>query len=386
MDAVRLKESWQEVAQHGDQVPLHFYSTLFLMYPDLRQLFPVGLAGQRDRLVGALGQVVSDVDSLDTVVPLLRQLGRDHRKFQVVSEHYPAVGEALMATLAHFLGARWTDELARSWSEAYDLISSVMTGAADDAGRTEPAWWDAEIIGREARSFDIAVLTVRPRQRYRYRPGQSISVETPVRPKLWRYYSPANAPRPDNSIELHVRQVPGGLVSSALTQLVQVGDVVRLGSPVGLRLSLPANNDRDLLFIAGGTGLAPLRALVEQLGAEDRQRRVVLVVGARSSRELYDLPALDELQQRMPRLTVLTALSDDPLRTDGQQTAVEAARQFAPLSQFDIYVCGSTDMVHGTVDTLTDDGVPPEQIHYEDFHSYTDQPVPLVAARVQEPA
>ena len=56
----------------------------------------------------ALGAVVSNVDELDNVVPLLEQLGRDHRRFSVVTEHYTAVGASLLATLKRFLGPSWT--------------------------------------------------------------------------------------------------------------------------------------------------------------------------------------------------------------------------------------------------------------------------------------
>ena len=76
-------------------------------------MFPVSMANQRDKLVAALGQVISRVDDLDSVVPVLQQLGRDHRKFAVVRDHYPAVGQALLATLEHFSGSDWTPDVAR---------------------------------------------------------------------------------------------------------------------------------------------------------------------------------------------------------------------------------------------------------------------------------
>ena len=76
-------------------------------------MFPIQMSGQRDKLVAALGAVVSNVDELDSVVPLLEQLGRDHRRFSVVTEHYSAVGASLLATLKHFLGRSWTPDLAR---------------------------------------------------------------------------------------------------------------------------------------------------------------------------------------------------------------------------------------------------------------------------------
>ena len=92
MDTDRLKATWQEVAQHGDDVPSYFYAHLFVTHPELRAMFPLVMSAQRDRLVGALGRVVSSVDDLGSVVPFVQQLGRDHRRFSVVAEHYDAVG------------------------------------------------------------------------------------------------------------------------------------------------------------------------------------------------------------------------------------------------------------------------------------------------------
>ena len=64
MDTAALKSSWEQVAKCGDEVPLFFYSHLFLAHPEVRSMFPISMAGQRDRLVGALGRIVSHVDDL----------------------------------------------------------------------------------------------------------------------------------------------------------------------------------------------------------------------------------------------------------------------------------------------------------------------------------
>src|SRR5579859_4082584 len=130
MDELRLRESFARVAACGDEVPLFFYSHLFLGHPELREMFPVSLAAQRDKLLSALGRIVAEVSNHDILVPFLRGLGRDHRKFGTVAEHYPAVGASLLATLAHFNGTAWTDDLARDWTEAYTVIAQVMTEAA----------------------------------------------------------------------------------------------------------------------------------------------------------------------------------------------------------------------------------------------------------------
>ena len=104
LDAARLRENFAYVAMHGDEVALFFYSDLFLRYPELRGMFPVSMAAQRDRLVQAIGKIVSDVGHLDQLRPYLRELGRDHRKFGALPAHYDPVRASLLATLAHFSG------------------------------------------------------------------------------------------------------------------------------------------------------------------------------------------------------------------------------------------------------------------------------------------
>ena len=130
LDVARLRESFARVAMHGDELPLFFYSDLFIKHPEVRDLFPVSMAAQRGHLVDALVKIVSQVDSVDDLTAFLQGLGRDHRKFGAVAEHYDAVGASLLATLEHFSGPAWTPELAADWKAAYELIGSVMTAAA----------------------------------------------------------------------------------------------------------------------------------------------------------------------------------------------------------------------------------------------------------------
>src|SRR5258708_2296218 len=87
---------------YGDEVPLFFYSDLFIKHPEVRELFPISMKAQRDHLVGALGQIVAQVDRVDDLTLFLQALGRDHRKFGALAEHYDVVGESLLDALAHF--------------------------------------------------------------------------------------------------------------------------------------------------------------------------------------------------------------------------------------------------------------------------------------------
>jgi NAD(P)H-flavin reductase/hemoglobin-like flavoprotein len=368
LDINRLRESFARIAVHGDELPLFFYSDLFIKHPEVRDLFPISMATQRSHLVDALVKIVSQVDNVEELTVFLQGLGRDHRKFGAVTEHYDAVGGSLLTTFQHFSGPAWTPEVAADWKAAYDLIAAVMTTAArDDEGR-RPPWWRGTIVASERRAFDISVLLVRPEPELDFVPGQSVAIECPSRPKLWRYYSMANAPRQDGLLEFHVRLVDGGAVSMALTSTSALGAELRLGSPVGV-LTLPSPpTGRDLLLIGGSTGLAPLKAMVEQLAARlEPPPRVCLFFGARTTGGLYDLDNMEKMAAQHPWLTFIPCVSDDP-RFSGQTGSLpDVVARSGDWSRHDAYIAGPSDLVLQAADRLTSAGMPPDQLHIEDF-------------------
>jgi NAD(P)H-flavin reductase/hemoglobin-like flavoprotein len=374
VDVAALKASWAQASALGDQVAAYFYATLFSLDPRLRGLFATSMGGQRDRLLAALGHIVSHVEQTDRLVPFVEQLGRDHRRFEVRAQDYPTVGQALLYTLAYGLGPDWTEQLAADWAEAYTIVSGLMIQAAAAAEQSTPPWWDAEVIAHERRSADIAVLTVRPGQELRYRAGQSLAVESHLRPKVWRYLSPANAQRSDGTIDFHVRAVPGGQLSPALVYQCRPGDVLRLGAPIGSRLTLPPGPGPDLLLLAGGTGMAPLKAMVEELAAGMQERKVMLVHGAANRWELYDQAAIQQLAEDLRWLQAVGVVSDDPT-VERNATAVEAALQSGPWYDRLVYVCGSPAMVAGTCQSMLEAGYPATNIRVEQFDDKTYAPL-----------
>jgi NAD(P)H-flavin reductase/hemoglobin-like flavoprotein len=374
VDVAALKASWAQVVPLGDQAAAYFYATLFSIDPELRALFSTSMDSQRDRLLAALGHIVSHVDDTDTLIGFVQQLGRDHRRFEVRPQNYATVGQALLHTLAHGLGPAWTEQLAADWTEAYSIVSTLMIEAAAAAEPVEPAWWDAEIVGHERRAADISVLTLRPDHHVPYRAGQSIAVESHLRPKVWRFLSPANAPRRDGTIEFHVRAIPGGQLSPALVYQACKGDVLRLGTPVGTRLTVQAGPGPDLLLLAGGTGMAPMKAIIEELAGTLHNRKVTLVVGARNRWELYDMAALNQLANDLRWISVIPVLSDDP-GAEYSGTVVDVALRSGSWHDCQIYVCGSPAMVGGTCQALLDQGYTPANVHVEHLDDRTYAPL-----------
>ena len=371
MDTAALKASWANVVAAGDDVPLYFYSHLFLSHPEVRPMFPIQMSGQRDKLVTALGAVVSNVDEIDNVVPLLEQLGRDHRRFSVVTEHYSAVGASLLATLKKFLGHAWTPDLADTWAQAYGLVAKVMVAAAEQHEEIAPASWEADVVSVERRSVEVAVIEVAPRQEFTYRAGQSVAVEVPQRPRLWRYFSPANAPQPSGRMQFHVQPIDGGLVSTAVVRRLGQGDTIRLAAPVGEQLTLPEDGPHsDLLMIAGGTGLAPLRAVLEQIDqgweATGSAPRVHLFHGSRMPWNLYDHEHLTRLA-RKPWFAYTAVVSDDPTYHGARGLVGTVAAKADDWSGRTAMVCGSPGMVRQAMHELEAVGLPATSIRREQF-------------------
>ena len=369
MNIEMLKSTWADMSQAGDEAPLYFYSHLFITHPELREMFPVSMASQRDKLFGALGHIVSNVEKLDSDTGFIEELGRDHRRFAVEPEHYSAVGSSLLATLKQFLGSQWTESVAADWSAAYGQIAKIMVIAAEDAADDAPPWWDAEVVSVDRRSIDVTVLQMRTSVAMDYRPGQSMAMELGRLPRLWRYVTPANQPRPDGLVELHIQLVPGGQFSSTAVRKVRPGDTARLGAPMGDQLTRPFN-DNDLLMVAGGTGLAPLAAVLDEINtqwrAEGAGPRVDLFHGARLPWNLYDHDKLTTLTEE-PWFTYRPVVSDDPTFHGLRGLVGSAVAAEGSWAGRTALICGSPPMVGHAVAQLGAAGLAPEDLRYETF-------------------
>jgi NAD(P)H-flavin reductase len=199
-----------------------------------------------------------------------------------------------------------------------------------------------------------------------YEPGQYLSLETYYQPRLWRMYSPANAMREDNTLDFHIRAIGAGWVSSALVRKLKPGDMIRLAAPMG-SMTLDRRSSRDLVFVAGGTGLAPIKALIEEVGRFNRNRWVHVFFGVKDRDDLYDLEALTELASRHPWLQVVTACSDDPTWDGERGNISEVIARHGPWNNHDFFVSGSPRMVKATMRTLAELQVPSVRIKYDAF-------------------
>ncbi len=360
-----IRSSFDLVAPRAEELGRHFYATLFGSAPETRELFPVNMEVQRSRLLRALVHVVQMVDQPDDLVPFLEQLGRDHRKFGVLAQHYDAVGGALLSALEHFAGDAWTPEVEKAWTDAYGIVAGAMRTAAQ--AERGPASWLGRVVAHERLGWDLARITVQTSEPIPYRAGQYISVETPQRPRLWRYLSPANAPREDGVMEFHVRAVNTGWVSRALVAHSRVGDTWRIGPPMG-RMSIEPGSEREMLMVAGGTGMAPIKALLEDLTQRQKPPRTQVFIGGRTWEDLYDFPTLRKLSYSNTWLDIIPVVERDDTESGAERgTLADVVTRYGAWADHDVLVCGSPSMIRATVSRMLVAGTPLDRIRYDPF-------------------
>ena len=362
-----LKESWTLVEGNRVRLTEHFYARLFLLDPELRKLFPVQMAGQGDRLFEAIIAAIHTVDDPESFDEFLRALGRDHRKYHVDAAHYDTMGQALLDSLRSIAGDDWNLAYDQAWRDAYAaIVEKMLAGAVAD---TNPPFWHAEVLTHRRYGSDTAVFTCQALQHpLSWKAGQYVSVEAPrYHPRVWRTYSVANAPNDDNVLEFHIRTPEGaGWLSGALVRRLKPGDLLRVAAPMG-SMTLDQSSERDVLCVAGGVGLAPIKALVEELTRVNQTRWVHVFYGARTEAELYGLDGLRELVAEHPWLSVTAACGDDP-DFDGERGDIpDVVARYGPWTAHDCYVSGSAPMVRSTLRVLAADDVPPQHIRYDTF-------------------
>lgn len=370
-----IQESFALVEGDADKLASHFYALLFLEDPSLRDLFPPMMDVHRDRLITALITLVHRAHDAEAMREYVRQLGRDHRRFGVRPEHYAAVGRCLLGTLRRFAGPRWTGQMDLCWAAAFQYVAGIMVDAAAEAALTCPPWWTARVVGHLRPTGSTAIVTLQPDSPYAFRAGQYASVETLRWPRVWRPYSIANAPAADGLLTLHVRAIDAGWVSSALVHHTQVGDTVRLGPPVG-SMACDPRSQRDVLLVGGGTGLAPMLALAQELSRWNDRRRVHLYFGTRRIEDLYALDRLAAMVRRDPWLRVVPCVSEDR-RFRGERGVLpdvleRQAVEHDNWTRHDIFLAGSGPMVAATAGRLIDLGADERRIRFDSYDQQTE--------------
>ena len=237
------------------------------------------------------------------------------------------------------------------------------------------------VVALAQATHDIRVvrLSIESGGPYSFAAGQYASVQFADLPP--RDYSMAN--RPDEDIlEFHIRLLPGGAVTPHVAQTLKIGDRVKVIGPYGSS-HLREKHTGPVLALAGGSGLAPIKSIVETALAQGAQQKMTLYFGVRAERDLYLEDHFRDLCARHPNLDFVPVLSqaDGPTqrRTGFLADAVRA--DFDALDGAKAYLAGPPIMVETAVKALMDMGLRRQDCHADAF--YTEADKAAIAAKIE---
>lgn len=125
-----VQESFINVIPIASTAAEIFYARLFELDPELRGLFTGDMRSQGRKLMSMIGAAVNGLNNVDTLLPIVQDLGKRHIGYGVSDEHYNTVAAALLYTLKKGLGELWNDSLNEAWTAVYILLSSIMVDAS----------------------------------------------------------------------------------------------------------------------------------------------------------------------------------------------------------------------------------------------------------------
>lgn len=241
----------------------------------------------------------------------------------------------------------------------------------------------ARVIGKDLLAPNVMklVLKLPEAQRLQFLAGQYVDVLLPGGKR--RAFSIASPPTDDDRIELHVRHVEGGDFTGRVFEQLQVMDVLRIEGPLGTFFVRHDELRRPMIMMGGGTGFAPLKAMIEDLLAHGDTRSIHLFRGARTAAELYQEDLVHEWIRAHDHIRYSSAISElaDKREQNGFAGFVHEAvlAAYPDLSGHDIYMSGPPAMIDVARHAFAAQGARPDRLFYDSFEFGSDVPVRILA-------
>lgn len=204
----------------------------------------------------------------------------------------------------------------------------------------------ATVLSVEHLTIDIVGIKIRPPESFEYRAGQFINFYKDD--DISRSYSLASVPTLDEDLFLHVRKVPGGLVSNWIFNNLKPGNEVIISAALGNCFYVPGNPNQNILLIGTGSGLAPLYGIARDALASQHKGKICLYHGSYNTSGLYLIDELRALEKANPNFNYIPCLSgEDPVDEFFSRGMVldVALSDNTDLSGWKIFLCGNPDMV-----------------------------------------
>lgn len=369
--------------EHGEALTRLFYQRMFTHNPEVKPFFnPIHQqeGTQQRALATAVLAYAQHIDNPAALSSAISLIANKHASLMVKPEHYPIVGQNLLAALEELLGDAATPEILDAWGEAYGFLAEVFINAEKELYEQQEwnGFKDFTITKITQESSEVKSLHLKPVDpiTFTHIPGQYITVRVP-HPNTgttMRNYSISSIP--GDTLRISVKQEsgdPDGWVSHQLHTLTQ-GDTLEVGPPCGDFTFTPNQHDsHPLVFVAGGIGITPLISMIHAAAKVQPSRPIHIVHAVRSNEARAFAADLQQLTNNNKNTTLHvfvenTSKADtrgENYHTQGRPSK-EALAKLVP-DNAEVYFCGPPEFMHVTTSALDIAKIPAKRRHHEFF-------------------
>lgn len=387
-----VKSTAPILQEHGETLTRHFYTRMFSHNPEVAPFFNPSnqSAGtQQKALAAAICAYAANIDNLEVLGGAVELIAQKHASLRILPQHYPIVGENLLASIREVLGAGATDDIINAWAEAYGFLADILIGREAqiyaEHGATRNGWVDFKlfkIIRKEKESANITSFYLAPadgRGAPYFKPGQylTLRVPSPCGHTTMRNYSLSDSPNGEYlriSVKREDVNTPKGYVSNLLHDSYDVGATIEVGPPCGeFFLDVEARHARPLVLLAAGVGITPILSILQTALKEMPERKIVFIHGAVNEDVQAFRGTVDALALQHPNLKThyryTNGLTKSPPSDNTSTGLIDAALIESMTGQrdADYYFCGPQPFMVGIYQDLMAWGIPANQVHFEFF-------------------
>lgn len=386
-----LKSTVDFLAEHGATITGLFYQKLFQSHPELKNIFNLSHqkdGNQQQALAKAVYGFANNLDNLDNLAEQISRITHKHMSLNVQEEHYPIVGENLLAAIHEVVTEKVdstaADAITEAWGKGYGVLAQLLINTEKklyEQAEKQTAGWkglrEFTLSKRVDESEGITSFYLKPTDQKElpsFRPGQYVSVY--VKADDWEYqqirqYSLSDAHR-DDCYRLTIKKE--GLVSSHLHDDFAVGDTIKITPPAG-DFQLQEDSDNPVVLLSAGVGVTPMISLVNTLLETSEDQAIVFAHAVKNSEQH---PFKQHIRQSSTRYTdrlqnivfYEQPLEKDTLNDDYHFSGFMDLESISDTIKKDnacYYLCGPKPFMASVHKTLSSWGVDNEQIHYEVF-------------------
>jgi len=391
-----IKQTVPVLQAHGETLTRHFYERMFRVNPEVRDYFNPAhqrSGSQQRALAGAILAYAQHIDNPAVLGDAVELIAQKHASLSIKPEHYPIVGDNLLASISEVLGEAATDDVIEAWSAAYAVLAEIFIVREEQIYRTQDnvyGWhgFKSFVVDRREKSSDnITSFYLNPQDGQpltAHAPGQYISIRVtlPNGQTVMRNYSLSNPPGSDY-YRISVKRepapaadAPNGVFSNYLHDHVNAGDRVELSPPCGeFMLEIPENENKALVFIAGGVGVTPMMSMLHSaLEHSSSTRPIIFIQGALNGAVQAFSDELKALKTEHPNLSAHVRYNapreaDRAVGLHDSEGLIDATLldEMVGEQEAAYYFCGPTPMLEHIHNLLHERGVPERDVYYEFF-------------------